>query len=571
MTTAVQHLKERAKEFWHLRAMLAVAFCLAAHNADAQVAFSSTPEFVVNPSGRVPLAAAIKFTATVDVTARVEIGDGSNHWGESFAFASTGSSSFVPIVGMRPDREHRITLTITDAKGASYDEVFKHTTPPLPANPREFPPIHVVASEPSRMEPGVTFLSVRRRALGRPHYMTEKQKAFSVNWGRLVALDSTGEVVWYYESDSRTSGIDRLHNGNILMHRSDSATTEIDLLGNVVRQIYAEDRPFPPPDDPGAIPIKGMQTLHHQPHEMPNGNFLAFSANGYLIENYPTSETDPDAPLADQMVMADTVVEITSEGQIVWSWNSMDYLDPFRIGYDTFWSYWWVRGFDQHLDWTHANGLSYDESDDSILVSFRNQSAIIKIDRSTSSIKWILGRHDGWPERLQGKLLEPVGELMWPGYQHNPRMTPASTVILFDNRAHGGARPFEEVAPLQTMFSRAVEFEVDEEDMTVRQVWTTGDTQGPDPCFSYAMSDAWRLPKTDNRLVIFAFCTPLMKGVTQDIMDHTMRAADELPYGGRIVEYAGEDIVFRVDIQDEHDMMQWEVYGGFRSESVYRE
>ena len=241
----------------------------------------------------------------------------------------------------------------------------------------------------------------------------------------------------------------------------------------------------------------------------------------------------------------DTVVQFTAAGETVWSWNTFDVLDPFRVGYDTFWSYWWVRGFDQYMDWTHANGLSYDAADDSILVSLRNQNAILKVDRETKDIKWILGRHDDWPENLQDRLLTPVGDLLWPGYQHNPRMTHAGTVILFDNRAHGGAMPFEPRLPLPENFSRGVEYEVDEENMTVRQVWTSGDGPGEDACFANAMSDAWRLPATDNYLVIFAFCLPRLENITQDSMDETRRSTGDLPYGGRIVEYDGDDVVFQ--------------------------
>ncbi len=543
--------------------------CLLGLAACANDTFNATLEFVPNPSQRAPLAAAIHLNTNTRASVLLEVSDGANQWSRTFAVEAGNDGAVIPVVGMRPGREHRIQVTVEDQEGNSHSGRFTHTTPPLPASPREFPPFRVIASNPERMEPGVTFLSIRRRAPRRAHQMTPRQRDFSVNWGLLVALDSAGEVIWYYKSDTRTSGIARLRNGNILMHRADSATTEIDLMGNIVRQLYAEDRPYPPPSEAKAVPIRGMQTLHHQPHEMSNGNFLAFSANGYRIEDYPTSETDPDAPVADQMVMADTVVELTPDGEIVWSWNTMDHLDPYRIGYDTFWSYWWVRGFDQHRDWTHANGLDHDESDDSILVSLRNQSAILKIDKPTGEIKWILGRHDGWPERLQSRLLQPEGELMWPGYQHNPRMTHAGTVILFDNRAHGGTRPFEEVPPLQTMFSRAVEYDIDEQNMTVRQTWTSGDEQGDDPCFSYAMSDAWRLPETDNRLVVFAFCTPLKEGVTQDVMDQSMQSVDELAYGGRLVEYAGDEVVFRVEMEDEHDLMQWEMYGGFRSTSIY--
>ena len=544
---------------------------LAACAGNSAIAAISTPELVANPSGRVPLAAVIRFASDADVEATLTITDGKNTWEERFDSEASDNGMYeLPVLGMRPDRDHDITL-VTVVGGERTETTFAHRTPPMSGDPRTVPPIRVVTSEPDRMEPGVMFLSVRRRALGRSHWLTDGQRRFSTDWGRLVALDPSGEIIWYYESEFRTAGIARLANGNILMHRTDFSTVEIDLLGNTVRQFYAENRPFPEPDNPDAIAIKGQQTLHHQPHEKPNGNFLAFSANGYLIEDWYTDEYDPNAPRADQMVMADTVVEITPEGDTVWSWNTMDYLDPFRIGYDTDWAYWPVRGFPDHMDWTHANGLSWDAADDSVLVSLRNQSAILKIDYATKDIKWILGRHDDWPERLQDKLLTPVGDLLWPGYQHNPRMTHAGTVILFDNRAHGATRPYEEPQPLHEAFSRGVEYAVDEETMTVRQVWTSGDEQGPDSCFANAMSDAWRLPQTDNRLVIFAFCLPLLEGISQDPRDETKRYVGDLPYGGRVVEYAGEDVVFRVDVKDEYDMQQWEVYGGFKSPGIYHD
>ena len=532
--------------------------------------FAGTPELQANPGGRVPLAAVIRFDAGPGVNSELTITDGVNTWSAEFDDAVIRDGSYrIPVVGMRPDREHGITLELNAPGGATETHQFTYRTPPLPENPLEIPPFDIKVSRPELMEPGVTFLSVRRRAPGRPHWLTPKQRRFSQDWGILTALDPRGEIIWYYNSEYRTAGIARLLNGNILMHRTDFSTIEIDLLGNTVRQFYAGDRPFPPPEDPDAIPIKGQQTLHHQPHQMPNGDFLAFSANGYLVEDYYSSDTDPDAPRKDAMVMADTVVQITPGGEQVWSWNTFDYLDPFRLGYDTFWSYWWVRGFDQYMDWTHANGLSYDESDDSILVSLRNQSAILKIDRKTKNIKWILGRHDGWSEALQDKLLTPVGDLLWPGYQHNPRMTHAGTVILFDNRAHGGAMAFEERLPVHRNFSRGVEYEVDEETMTVRQVWTSGDSQGDEPCYTNAMSDAWRLPITDNRLVIHAFCLPLLEGVSEDDMDPTVRVTSDLPYGGRILEYAGDEIVFRADVVDPYELVQWEVYGGFRSPGIY--
>lgn len=535
----------------------------------ASVDFTDPPEFIVNPSGRVPLAAVIEFASNEQLDTHIEITDGQNSWDASFDANSAEDGSYsIPVLGMRADREHEITLTLRSAGGEVHTETFRHTTPGYP-DKLSFPDIKVSVSEPDRMEPGVTFLSARRRALGRGHWLTEKQYEWSVNYGLLVALDNRGEVVWWFESPSRVAGIERLRNGNILMHRFSSSLI-IDMLGNALAEYYPEDNPMPPPDNPDAIPIRNQQTLHHQPHELPDGNFLAFTANGYPMKDWYSSESDPDAPREDAIIMADSVVIFTPEGEQIWTWDSMDYLDPWRIGRDTFWSYWWTRGFDQYRDWTHGNGLSYDPADDSILVSFREQSAVVKIDKKTKEIKWILGHHRGWPERLRDKLLTPVGDLLWPAYQHNPRVTHAGTIILFDNRPYNGAMAFEDYPPIENNFSRAVEYEVDEDNMTVKQVWTSGDTQTEDSCFTYAMSDAWRLPETDNRLVIHAFCTPLIPGLGEDIMDETRRVTDDIYYpGGHILEYAGDEVVFQVDFGMEHELFQWNVYGGFRSPDIY--
>lgn len=527
--------------------------------------------FVANPSGRVPLAASVEFSGapSLEVQLTIDGGGSTTTTVGGDEWRVSGGDFRVPVVGLLPATDYDITVVV-DQNGAELARrTFQHRTPEPPANPLAFPPIDVRIIESERMEPGFTFLSVRRRALGRSQWLTPAQLAFSTKWGMLIALDSAGRVVWWYESDARTAGIERLHNGNILMHRADFSAVEIDLLGFTRSQYYAENRPFPEPDNPDAIAIRGHQTLHHQPYQMPNGDFLSFTANAYPIEGYYTSDTDPAAPRKDQMVMADTVIQFSQTGEQVWTWNTMDYLDPFRIGYDTFWAYWWVRGFDQHVDWTHANGVSYDERDDSVLISLRNQSAILKIDRQTSEIKWILGRHDNWPERLKDKLLKPVGDLTWPAYQHNPRITHTGSVILFDNRAHGGALAFEDRPPVNKGFSRGVEFEVDEDAMTVRQVWASSDGTEDDPCYTNAMSDAWRLPQTDNYLVIHAFCLPRYEGMTEDSMDETRRAPGDFPYGGRILEFSGDDLILRIDVVDPNDLIQWEVYGGFRAPGLY--
>ena len=189
----------------------------------ASVDITDPPKLIVNPSGRVPLAAAIEFTSTGQVDAHIEITDGQNTWDASFDADSVEDGKYsIPVLGMRAEREHDITLTLRSASDKVHVETFRHMTPGYPDQLR-FPQIKVSVSEPDRMEPGVTFLSARRRALGRGHWLTKKQYEWSVNYGLLVALDNKGEVVWWFESPSRLAGIERLRNGNLLMHRFSSS------------------------------------------------------------------------------------------------------------------------------------------------------------------------------------------------------------------------------------------------------------------------------------------------------------------------------------------------------------
>ena len=50
---------------------------------------------------------------------------------------------------------------------------------------------------------------------------------------------------------------------------------------------------------------------------------------------------------------------------MVWRWNTFDHLDPYRMGYNTLNTYWHVRGFPHHADWTHGNGVTRDPRDGS--------------------------------------------------------------------------------------------------------------------------------------------------------------------------------------------------------------
>ena len=105
---------------------------------------------------------------------------------------------------------------------------------------------------------------------------------------------------------------------------------------------------------------------------------------------------------------ADYLVEMTTAGQVVWEWRTWEHLDPEADCITA------VQ--DQREEWTHGNGVAELPNGD-IVLSFRNISTVIIIDRKTGEIIWKLGAPP-----LSG--------------QHAPMPLPNGNLLLFDNGPH---------------------------------------------------------------------------------------------------------------------------------------
>jgi len=557
-----------------LTALLFLGLALAAAAVSSPPRFLGEPRLVPNPNPRVPLAVLLQFEAEGFERLRLDIRDGTAT--RSLTFAATDQpADGLPILGLRPGTHYQVNVVLQSRNGAeehSAPAALEFTTAPLPGDSREWPAIKIARQPDAALEPGITLLSVRRNAMARPFRMTRAERRFTEDWGLILGLDSRGDVVWYYRSEQRVAGIDRLDNGNIIFHTADFRTVEIDMLGNIVRQFYPEQRPWGPVEN--AIPIEDIQTLHHQPHQVISGNFLAFSSNERTIENYYTSEFDADAPRATQQVNGDTVIEFDEQGNVVWSWNAFEHLDVFRVGYDLTNPYWWVRGFPGNLDWTHGNGISYDPDDDAVIIYLKHQDAALKIDRASKEIVWIFGEPTDWPERLQSKLLTRKGDFPWPYHAHNPRLTDRGTLILYEN-GQWGARPFTGREPLSPneAFSRAAEYRIDEQAMTVKEIWTSHTQRSEDTCHAPGMGDAHVLPVTGNILVVDPVCFdqenyPLTY-VQQDFSRHHIM---EMNHHARIRQYSATQpasVLSEILIHDPYKVIHWQVYGGLQIDSLY--
>mgnify|MGYP001257418674 FL=1 len=541
--------------------------------------FTQTPEIKQNPNERVPLVALVYFKTKVPVSINIDVSNSRKSWQVKFN-ENYDPVQGLPIVGMRADTEHRIEITVVNQNGET-DGPFEltYTTPKLPDDTIDMPEVKLITSDVSAMEAGFTLLSIRRTSLMRAHWATPKQTEFEEKWGLIAAFDEEGEVVWTYLSDARIAGIHQLKNGNLFFHYVDFRTIEMDVCGNIVRQFHAGNRPYGPVEN--SIPIEA-ESLHHQPHELENGHFLALTANTREIENYYTDIIDKTAPRKTQRVVGDNIVEFTPEGEIVWNWNTFDHLDTERVGYGLLEPYWWVRGFPGALDWTHGNGVTHDPHDGNVLVSLRHQDAILKIDKKSGEIIWILGDHQDWNDEYESKLLTPVDDLTWPYHGHNPRVTGPNKFIMYDNGIIGTLPPHPRKKPAECL-ARAVEFEVDPEKMEVRQIWSSAKFDIEAPVISWAMGDAHRLSNTGNVMVIDSTCAPRREvlnnsgNLTWDDVEWRLGPREswhptDFPSWVRVREYGGEnngEVVFELNLLDKNEIINWQAFGGLRVASFY--
>jgi len=149
----------------------------------------------------------------------------------------------------------------------------------------------------------------------------------------------------------------------------------------------------------------------------------------------------------------DYLVEMTTDGKVVWEWRSWEHLDPDKDG---------ITAVEDYRDvWPVANSVS-EMPDGNILVSFRTNSTVAMINCQTGAIYWKLGAPP-----LSG--------------QHAPTILPNGHILLFDNGPHRLDEPFP--------FSRVLEIDP----ATKAIVWKYQEAPVSN-FFSPAISNAQRLP-----------------------------------------------------------------------------
>lgn len=473
-------------------------------NLSAQGISFTTPASVrMNDSNALPSLAGVLDFAT-DVPTRVDIrvqGPGESWLVDSGELRTDHS---VPLLGFLADTEYDVWLTTTDANGVTQtlNDPLKVQTQPLPA---DFPVINVNASDPSRMESGYTLIPAAPRGPG------DGENAA----GYAFAADAAGNVRWYFPGSyglfRRQDDGNFLYGGNVMR--------EMDAVGNVENAWHTQSRAI----GGDSVEIQ-IDVVHHDTYPMPNGNFLTLGYENRMIDNFPTSDTDPNAPTATVDVRDTPVIEFAPDGSIVNQFSFLDMLDTTRIGYDV------VGRRDGTTAWAWVNAVIYDEEDDAIIASVRHQDAIVKFSRETGDLIWILGNHDNWSEEFHEFLLEPQGEdFEWQYHQHAPFLMPNGNILVHDNGNERTSPPVPGAAASES-YTRAVEFAIDEENMEITQVWQFG-KDAEEVIYASSFGDADWLSETDNVLITYGW-PQFIDGEAQDVR---MARIQEVDRDGDIV------------------------------------
>jgi hypothetical protein len=235
----------------------------------------------------------------------------------------------------------------------------------------------------------------------------------------------------------------------------------------------------------------GLSRQHHDWARLPNGNTLVLSNLVHAVKGFKMP-----------LLLDDVVYEVSSKGEVVWSWVAADHLDEFgftgaqlELVRNT------SNGDYLHLNnmkplgpnrWSVAGDPRF--APDNILIDSRNANFIAIIDRKTGKIVWRLGPDYPMANTppTSRKVPRPVDRTSG---QHDAQIIPeglpgAGNLLVFDNEGEAGYPP---VPVTLTGGSRVLE--IDPVKQQIVWQYTGQDSGQPDWSFrSTHISSARRLP-----------------------------------------------------------------------------
>lgn len=348
----------------------------------------------------------------------------------------------------------------------------------------------------------------------------------------IMILRNNGTVVRYMKVPSGAMDFTVQPNGDL----SYAELTKTVKIGNsdVVEYVkwIVMDTSFTPIDTFECGNGYGSETDVHDFVLLPNGHALLFAA-----DPEPVNMTKYGGS-ADATVIGNVVQELDANKNVVFQWRTWDAIP------DTD-SYMSLKT--NIVDLTHGNSLDVDR-DGNIIFSMRHLSSIIKIDRQTGKIDWILG---GKQNQFTFINEHASNAPTYFSFQHDARILPDGDLTLFDNGNQHNPP-----------YSRAVEYKLNQQKKTATLVWE----YRPNPdIFNFAMGSVQRLPN-GNTMIGWGFASangaPMLTEVRPDgsIALEMSMPAGQFSYRAYKFPWVSQLPVASVNVGSTNELLQGNTY-----------
>lgn len=206
----------------------------------------------------------------------------------------------------------------------------------------------------------------------------------------MMKISNEGKVLYYKKDDNNPFFDFKKYNINgkvrysyLEVNRNMPTVGEFYELGDVVilDEDYNEIDRITLKDNDEVKAESGIE--NHDFIMLDDGHYIVSSYELRIVDNVPE---DIKSAGSSTKVIASVLQEI-KDGEVIWQWDSTDYPQLYELSIEG-------NNFTNSSTWqdyVHFNSITIDEKDNNLVCSFRNLDSIIKLDRSTGNILWVLG------------------------------------------------------------------------------------------------------------------------------------------------------------------------------------
>jgi Arylsulfotransferase (ASST) len=223
-----------------------------------------------------------------------------------------------------------------------------------------------------------------------------------------LAINRQGRPVWFLgsQADSIRSPFRnmQLTPDGTVTYQDNSDCSDVALTGETVWK----------GPNTGQVSGDSSEYYHHDFIKLPGGTYITA---GYFFRNEPNFYDNS----VTTKVRYNTLIEYDSQGKVLWTWNEKDHISKEAIFRN-------IRSDANLNEGTHLNGFSYDAAANGFLLSFRNNSTVLKIDKATGKVLYSLA------DALKG----PKGAAPYNS-QHGPYVMRNGNVLVYNNNSQTAA------------------------------------------------------------------------------------------------------------------------------------